>query len=97
MIDVHRPLSAIGDKLIHDADGAVLMLLPLTSRRPRVLVPVGSAEQVSETVAIHIHGGDCFGMVGAQPMHEKRGLRNSIWAIAGGGLADALRVRRQRE
>ena len=91
VIDVEGPLAAIGDELAEDADGAVLMALPLAALRPGILIPVGAAHQIGTAVAVHIDGGDAFGMIGAQAMHAKGHLRNAVRAVAGSGLAQALR------
>src|SRR6202034_2954943 len=64
VVDVEVPLTAIGDELAEDADGAELMTFPLASRGPGILIPVGTADEVGTTVAVHVDGGDAFGMIG---------------------------------
>ena len=46
VVDVDDPLPAVADELVMDADSAELMLLPLSAVCARVLVPVGTAENV---------------------------------------------------
>jgi|ERR1700722_2191601 hypothetical protein len=75
------------------ADGTVLMLLPFAALRARILVPVGSAEDVRAAVAIHVERCDAFGVIRTEPMNEESGLRDAIRAIAGCGVSFCLRVR----
>ena len=56
--------------------------------RAGVFVPVGSAEEVGEAVAVHVEGGDAFGVVGAETMDEEGGVGCAVGAGAGGGFAE---------
>jgi len=63
VIYIHRPLAAIGHKFTDDLDRAVLMTLPFAALRSRILIPLGSADQVGPALSIHVDGGDAFGVV----------------------------------
>jgi hypothetical protein len=54
VVDVDSPLAAVGDELAVDADGAELVPLPFAALGTGVLIPVGSAEDIEEAVAVHI-------------------------------------------
>ena len=81
------------------ADGAELVLLPFAAIGARVFVPVGTAEQVGEAVAVHVDHGDAFGVVAAEAMREKGHARSAAWPAARllhaelGGVGGVLRMR----
>ena len=81
VIDVDGPLATIGNELTHQLDGAVLMALPFASLRARVLIPVGTAENVGQAVAVHIERGDALGVIVAELMDEISSLRNVAGSI----------------
>ena len=54
MIDIDDPLSAIRDELLVRANQTELMLLPCTTRRPRVLIPIGATQQILKAISIHV-------------------------------------------
>ena len=87
VVDVDGPLAAVGDELVVDADGAVLMLFPVAALCAGVLVPIGSAEDVGEAVVVHVEGGNPFGMIVAQAMGDEGGLHDAFGIGAGRGLA----------
>jgi hypothetical protein len=74
VIDVHRPLAAIGHKFADDLDRAVLMAFPLSALSTGILIPVSSAHKIRPAVSIHVDSGDSLGMIGAQSMDEKSRL-----------------------
>ncbi len=82
VIHVHHPLAAIGHKLSDYIDGAVLVAFPLAAPRPRILVPIRSAQNIRPAVAVHVHGGDALGVIGAQPMDGISGLRHIAGRVA---------------
>ena len=55
--------SAVGDELVVNSDSAELMLFPLATTGTGVLIPVCTAEQVQETIVIHVEHGDAFGVI----------------------------------
>jgi hypothetical protein len=63
-------------------------VLPVSTLRAGVLVPVGSAENVGEAVAVHVEGGDAFGVVVAEAVDEEGGIGCAVGARAGCGLAE---------
>ena len=88
VVDVDGPLAAVGDELVVDAYGAVLVLLPIAALCAGVLVPVGSAEDVGEAIVVHVEGGDAFGVVGAETVSDEGGLHDALGTGAGCGLAE---------
>jgi hypothetical protein len=54
VVNVDGPLAAVGDELAVDADGAELVPLPLAALGTGVLIPVSSAQDIEEAVAVHI-------------------------------------------
>ncbi len=83
VIDVDDPFAAVVDELVMDADGAELMLLPLAAVGTGILVPVGSAEDVEEAVAVHVEKGDAFGVIGAETVGEEGDSRFAVGTVAG--------------
>ena len=73
-----------------NADGAVLMPLPLSALRSGILVPVGAAKNVGSPVAIHIECGDALGMIRAKTMRDKRDLGDAARLRAGTSFALGL-------
>src|SRR5208337_935118 len=71
VVHIECPLAAIGDEFAHYANSPKLMPLPFAAQRSGILVPVGSAENVGPSVAVHVHRSDTFGVVGTQPVDEK--------------------------
>ena len=63
MVDIDGPLAAVGDELAVDADGTELVLLPIAALGSGVFVPIGSAEDIGEAVAVHVEGSDSFCVV----------------------------------
>lgn len=59
------------------------MLLPFSTVCPRILIPVGAAEQVWESVAIHVEQGDTLGVIAAESMSEKGNSRLAARAVSG--------------
>src|SRR5579864_1416345 len=90
MVDVEGPFTAVGDELIQDAHGSILMAFPLAAGRTRILIPVRSAQQVGATVSFHIECGDAFGVICAQTVREESQLRDVAGGVAGSGLARAF-------
>src|SRR5205807_257576 len=90
MVHVECPLSTVGDELPENAYGSVLMAFPLAARRPRVFIPIGSAQEVGPTVAIHVERGDAFGMIRTQTVSEESHLRNVPGRIPRSGLTRVL-------
>jgi len=80
VVYVDRPLSTIRDKLLVNADGAILMLLPFASLRTGILIPVGAAQDVRTPIAIHVQSSDALGVIGTQAMRNKRDLRSAARA-----------------
>jgi hypothetical protein len=78
VIYIHDPFATVGDKFVMDADAAELVARPLSTACARVLVPVGTAEQIQEAVAVHIEHRDTLGVVGSQTMGEKGDARLSV-------------------
>ena len=60
VVDVDDPLAAVVDEFVVDADGAELMLLPLSALGAGVLVPVGSAENDRGSRRCSCRGGRCL-------------------------------------
>jgi hypothetical protein len=81
-----------------DADGAELVLLPRAAVGAGVLVPIGSAEQIGEAIAVHVEQGDALGVVVAEAVGEKGNARLSAGSVAGvlqaklGGVGGILRM-----
>ena len=71
-----------------DADGAELVLLPIAALGSGVFVPVGSAEDIREAIAVHVEGSDAFSVVVAEAMDEEGGIGNAIGAGTWCGLAE---------
>src|SRR5579859_4190315 len=86
MVDVEGPFTAVGDELIQDAHGSILMAFPLAAGRTRILIPVRSAQQVGATVSFHIDCGDAFGVICAQTVREESHLRDVARRVPGSGL-----------
>ena len=63
VVDVDGPLTAVGDELAMGADSAELVLFPIAALGSGVLVPIGSAEDIGEAVAVHVEGSDSFCVV----------------------------------
>src|SRR5579872_730234 len=82
VIYVDRPLTAIRNELAGDVHRSPLVPLPIATMRAGVLVPVCSAENIRPSIAVHVDGSDALGVIGAQPMHEKRSLRHVSRSIA---------------
>src|SRR5579871_1430042 len=91
MIHVKGPLAAVGDELPEHPYRSVLMALPLAARRTRILVPVGTTQDVRAAVAIHVECGDAFCMIGAEAVNEKSELGNATGPIPGHGFSSILR------
>src|ERR1700721_3209177 len=62
------------------------MPLPLTTRWPRILLPVSATQQIRQSVTIHVHRADALGMVRTQAMHQKSRLRNASRSIPANGI-----------
>ena len=58
------------------------MPLPFTALRAGILIPVRSAQEVWPAVSVHVDGGDSFGVIRSQSMHEKSHLRHISRSVA---------------
>ena len=90
VVHVHRPLAAVGDELVHGSRGPVLVALPLSTVGAGILIPIGAAEDVGQSIAVHVQRGNALGVVGAETMDKEGDLGNAARTGAGSGFAFAL-------